>query len=55
MFGLFVSQPDFNTALAFLFVEYLVAECWFGPTLAALYDVVPGDKRGPDHASPLES
>eukprot|EP00667_Euglena_gracilis_P003684 EG_transcript_3697 len=45
-FALFVTQPDFNTALFCLFLEYLVAECWFGPTLASLYDSVPQDKRG---------
>ena len=45
-FALFVRQTDPYAALACLFVEYLVAECWVGPTLAALYDMVPRDKRG---------
>jgi formate hydrogenlyase subunit 3/multisubunit Na+/H+ antiporter MnhD subunit len=29
-----------------LFFEYLVAECWFGPTLATLFNVVPKARRG---------
>ena len=42
----FVSANDPIEAASFLLLEYLVAECWFGPTLAALFVVVPKDKRG---------
>ena len=43
---LFIRAPTPELSLAFLLCEYLVAECWFGPTLAALFTVVPDDKRG---------
>ena len=33
-------------AAAALLGEYLTAECWFGPTLASLFNVVPKDRRG---------
>ena len=35
-----------ETAASWLFLEYLAAECWFGPTLASFYDVVGSDRRG---------
>lgn len=35
-----------EAAAIFLFFEYLTAECWFGPTLASLYKVVPKNRRG---------
>ena len=43
---LFIRAPSPELSLIFLFSEYIVAECWFGPTLAALFAVVPDDKRG---------
>ena len=33
-------------ASAWLLAEYLVAECWIGPTLAALFESVGSDRRG---------
>lgn len=33
-------------AAACLLGEYLTAECWFGPTLASLFNVVPKESRG---------
>ena len=42
----FVSVNDPIEAAGFLLLEYLVAECWFGPTLAALFVVVPKERRG---------
>lgn len=38
--------PSFNIAIAFLLIEYLVAECWFGPAVAVLQDNVPATQRG---------
>ena len=32
--------------MAFLFAEYIFAECWFGPTLASLFNAVPKESRG---------
>jgi predicted MFS family arabinose efflux permease len=43
---LFVRASSPELSVAFLFAEYLFAECWFGPTLAALYAVVPKESRG---------
>jgi MFS family permease len=42
----FVLSDTANTALLFLFFEYLFGECWFGPTLASLFTAVPAEKRG---------
>lgn len=42
----FMLAPTANIALGFLLAEYLVAECWFGPTLATLYELVPSKSRG---------
>ncbi|CAM9443933.1 unnamed protein product [Phaeothamnion confervicola] len=36
----------FYEAMAFLLVEYVVAECWFGPTVTILQGAVPPDVRG---------
>eukprot|EP00669_Euglena_mutabilis_P000050 TRINITY_DN10046_c0_g1_i1.p1 TRINITY_DN10046_c0_g1~~TRINITY_DN10046_c0_g1_i1.p1 ORF type:complete len:140 (+),score=21.96 TRINITY_DN10046_c0_g1_i1:429-848(+) len=43
---MFVLTSDFRQALAWLLVEYVVAEGWVGPTLAAMYDGVPPHARG---------
>merc|ERR1711908_111868 len=32
--------------MGLLFVEYLVAECWFGPAVSILQGAVPADRRG---------
>ena len=40
-----VHAESFNLAMAFLAVEYLVAECWFGPVIATLQSSV-GNKGG---------
>lgn len=45
-FAAFVLTDDPRVAAAFLSLEYLLAECWFGPTLAALFNIIPSDKRG---------
>ncbi|KAJ1435295.1 major facilitator superfamily domain-containing protein, partial [Ochromonadaceae sp. CCMP2298] len=42
----FVLASTPEAAAGFLFLEYLVAECWFGPTLASLFSVVPAKRRG---------
>ena len=42
----FILAPTPELTAAALLVEYLVAECWFGPTLAALFKVVPLERRG---------
>jgi MFS family permease len=39
-----VDNPAY--AAVCLFLEYIVAECWFGPTLAVLFNVVPKARRG---------
>ena len=46
LFAGFLLSPNPETALLFLVGEYLVAECWYGPTLAALFSVVAMDRRG---------
>jgi len=46
LWAAFIFAPDPKTAAAALLAEYLAAECWFGPTLAALYNVVPPERRG---------
>jgi len=41
-------------SIAMLFGEYIVAECWFGPTLASLYKAVPKEVQvGADTGWPL--
>ena len=39
-------SSSLEVSLAFLFAEYLFAECWFGPSLAILQDVLPPAARG---------
>eukprot|EP00667_Euglena_gracilis_P010177 EG_transcript_10353 len=46
LFAAFVLHPSFHVALVLLFAEYLVAEGWVGPTLAALFGEVPDTQRG---------
>ena len=36
----------FGVAMGWLALEYLAAECWFGPSLAILQDVLPPAARG---------
>lgn len=43
--GFLLSNSPEQAAL-FLLLEYLTAECWFGPTLAALFNTVPLRRRG---------
>eukprot|EP00596_Hydrurales_sp_CCMP1899_P010529 CAMPEP_0119047156 /NCGR_PEP_ID=MMETSP1177-20130426/51284_1 /TAXON_ID=2985 /ORGANISM="Ochromonas sp, Strain CCMP1899" /LENGTH=326 /DNA_ID=CAMNT_0007021341 /DNA_START=855 /DNA_END=1835 /DNA_ORIENTATION=+ len=42
----FVLADSPTVAAAALLMEYLTAECWFGPTLASLFNVVPKERRG---------
>ena len=42
----FILAPTPELTAVALLVEYLVAECWFGPTLAALFKVVSPERRG---------
>eukprot|EP01035_Chromulina_nebulosa_P023251 gene23251-30138_t len=42
----FILTDSTTTAAVSLLIEYIVAECWFGPTLAALYNSVPTNRRG---------
>jgi hypothetical protein len=35
------SSDSFQVAMTWLTVEYLVAECWFGPTISTLLSTVP--------------
>ncbi|CAE8619094.1 unnamed protein product, partial [Polarella glacialis] len=37
---------SFETCMGFLLAEYLVAESWLGPAIAALQSAVPPDRRG---------
>lgn len=39
------SSDSFQTAMVWLSIEYLVAECWFGPTISSLLGTV-GSKVG---------
>lgn len=41
----FIHAETPSTAAFFLLIEYLAAECWVGPTLAGLYNVVPENRR----------
>lgn len=43
---LFIRAPTPELSVAFLFAEYIFAECWFGPTLASLFNAVPRESRG---------
>eukprot|EP00581_Thalassiosira_minuscula_P018738 CAMPEP_0183714106 /NCGR_PEP_ID=MMETSP0737-20130205/8767_1 /TAXON_ID=385413 /ORGANISM="Thalassiosira miniscula, Strain CCMP1093" /LENGTH=526 /DNA_ID=CAMNT_0025943011 /DNA_START=195 /DNA_END=1775 /DNA_ORIENTATION=- len=40
------SDDAFKLAMFWLAVEYLVAECWFGPTIAVLQSTVGDTRRG---------
>ena len=46
LFAGFTLTDQPNVAALLLFFEYLVAECWAGPTLASLFGLVPSTKRG---------
>lgn len=41
-----VHSASFYDAMGLLFLEYIVAECWFGPVLASLYKAVPKEVQG---------
>lgn len=41
-----LQAPTIEASLAFLFAEYLLAECWFGPTIAALQNAAPPTAQG---------
>ncbi len=40
------STESFQIAMLWLSIEYLVAECWFGPTISALLSTVPKNIGG---------
>jgi MFS family permease len=40
------SSGSFSSAMIWLTIEYLVAECWFGPTISALLSTVPSKIGG---------
>eukprot|EP01041_Mallomonas_annulata_P011077 gene11077-23156_t len=46
LWAAFILAPTAQYALAILLVEYLAAECWFGPTLAALFSFTSPERRG---------
>jgi sugar phosphate permease len=46
LWAAFIAADQPSTAVLCLLGEYLVAECWFGPALAALFQVVPANRRG---------
>jgi len=39
-------NSTFETSMLWLLVQYLVAECWFGPAIATLQNAVPVEHRG---------
>mmetsp|Transcript_30177 Transcript_30177/g.38937 ORF Transcript_30177/g.38937 Transcript_30177/m.38937 type:complete len:496 (+) Transcript_30177:126-1613(+) len=41
-----VSSGNFYLAIGFLFLQYVVAEGWYGPTTAILQDALPSTVRG---------
>ena len=41
-----VTAASFPVAMGLLFVEYLVAECWFGPAVSVLQEHVAPSRRG---------
>ncbi|KAL1510874.1 hypothetical protein AB1Y20_005706 [Prymnesium parvum] len=41
-----IKSPTIELSLAFLFAEYLVAECWFGPTIASLQNIASPKTQG---------
>ena len=46
LWAAFILADDPAVAALCLLGEYLTAECWFGPTLASLFSVVPKNRRG---------
>ena len=46
LWAAFILADDPAIAALCLLGEYLTAECWFGPTLASLFSVVPKNRRG---------
>lgn len=46
LWALFILSSDPKITAIALLCEYLVAECWFGPTLAALFSAVPANRKG---------
>ena len=46
LWAAFVAADEPSTAVLCLLGEYLVAECWFGPALASLFQAVPANRRG---------
>jgi hypothetical protein len=45
-FALTMFSSNFYVSIAGLFLEYLLAECWFGPALAILQNALPSAVRG---------
>ncbi|CAM9695078.1 unnamed protein product [Pylaiella littoralis] len=45
-FLLVIITPNFYASMFFLFLEYLVAECWFGPAISVLQKALPPRVRG---------
>ncbi|CAM9987824.1 unnamed protein product [Ascophyllum nodosum] len=45
-FFLVIAVPNFYASMFFLFLEYLVAECWFGPAISVLQKALPPRVRG---------
>ena len=41
-----LTAPTLTLSLACLFGEYLAAECWFGPVIAALQRAAPPGTQG---------
>ena len=41
-----LNAPTLELSLGALFLEYLLAECWFGPTVAGLQDAAPPRAQG---------
>eukprot|EP00752_Nemacystus_decipiens_P008775 g7830.t1 len=46
LFFLVIITPSFYASMFFLFLEYLVAECWFGPAISVLQKALPPRVRG---------
>ena len=46
LWTLFILTDSVSLSAVFLFAEYIFAECWFGPTLATLFNIVPANRRG---------
>ena len=41
-----LNAPTLELSLGALFLEYLFAECWFGPTIAGLQAAAPANAQG---------